>query len=613
MRSADYINNLWQVGGPFTGEEGKPHTRVYVQDPWDAGEPGVYPGDEDHVIQPNVTNTGYKSRGLPVRWYQKQDNSQNMRQVPNVLTVNIDRSIDTDAATCEVVIKNQWMYDNGEVPEGHEEQGNRQLAGYFSPGWGSTPDAQARWGQQANAWENTFVPNTIVRTYQGYGGHSKSLEDCLLDGNLVLTGVWLIDEVKVSTDFNLNIRCRDMAKLLIDQQLFPPLIPSSKYPLTYVRYVYDNFKVKAAVKKSTTSKTVNVTKGNKRCVFRDSEVDHWYPQGSPGSSIASGGYTLHGHKGAHSIDGKDDTYYLGVGNNGPDRNFSVMWIEYACGEYIDTVYMKPWAGNYQMYISIYENGKWQGESAVPYSESELYGNQPYVVDTGADIKYVKKYGVPWEKGQEYKLPRYYKADRVRISFRHLTYSGIGQWMYRGGIRELRLRSSQAKSISIGTTATTIVPYFQAAANIRNPDDLNSWGYVTASQLNQIDAFGDCRTYSRNSNSNAPSNANVFWISLNRAGNGYWVLQNDGRVQSYGAAQFYGSPYSSGVGQTGGGSSETGWWQAIVPTPTGLGYWCVAIDGRIRAYGDAVGHGVPSVVPGFTYSHKVRWIDRKSVV
>jgi hypothetical protein len=112
------------------------------------------------------------SRGVPIRWYQKADVSQNIRLVPNLENVNIDRSVDNDVATCEITLTNQWMYANGAAPVGG---GNRELRGFFTPNRGQQPEAQARWGHEANEWENVFTPNTILRTYQGIGGHAKSL------------------------------------------------------------------------------------------------------------------------------------------------------------------------------------------------------------------------------------------------------------------------------------------------------------------------------------------------------------------------------------------------------------------------------------------------------
>lgn len=603
MRDADYINGLWNAGGPFIGAEGKAHTRVTVQMPWDTSDPAVKDGDEDHVIHPTMLNVGARNmgRGLPVRWYQKADNSQTEVEIPNIKMVAIDRSIESDAASCNITLYNQWMYDNGTVPADQVTEGNRSLAGYFTPGRGTYPESQARWGHEANSWEQVLLPNTLMRTYQGYGGHEKTLADCLTDGNLILTGVWLVDEVRVSTNGELDIKCRDMAKLLIDQQLYPPLVPTSRYPLTYYRWITDNFDVQArAVRRSVTStNTVTTTIGNKRTVFRDSSVDRWYP-----GFTSTGGKVLHGHKGSDSLDGNTTTYWLGEGNSGPDRAFAVNWIEYDCGEAMNAVYMHPWGGNYEMYVSVMEGGVWQGTGTVPYDPSELYATQ-VTVDTGADIPYVQKFGVPWETGKVYVLPRAYRADRVRISFRHLTYSGIGPWYYRAGVREFRIRATVAATSTTATSTKTeiVQPFFWAAAGLRDPARPNAEGYITVSHLGQIDAFGDLRRKSL-SGGNPATSAEVFWIALTSDGEGYWVFRGDGSVTCYGTAGFYGSPKDLGIGTTGGRHPRGGYWQAICPTSTNLGYWCIAVDGRIRAFGDAVAEGFPSTVPGFTFSTSV---------
>lgn len=592
MRSASFIEAVWATGGPF-----RSNGVVTVQLPWSSTDSAVADGDEGNVIHPTWTQAGNRAeRGLPIRWFQKFDNSQTERVVPNIKSISTDRSVDSDAATCQIVLSNQWMYKNGEVPlqEPMLSEGNRHLAGYFTPSRGNSPDAQARWGHSQNEWSDILVPNAILRTYQGYGGQNKTVEEALADGNLIQTGLWLVDEVRISTNGEMNLGCRDMGKLLVDQQLYLPLVPTDKYPLTYYRWVIENFLVNAAAKRVTTSNSVHIAVGNKTCRFVDSSVDRWYPEGATGSDISDGGYLLHGHRGRDSIDGSTGTYWLGEGNSGPNRTFATSWIEYSCGEFMNAVYVNPWAGNYEMYVSVKVNGSWQGSQTVPYSEAELLGNQPYVVDTGADIPYVAKFGVPWETAKEYVLPRAYKAERVRVSFRRLAYSGIGPWQYRAGVREFRIRATASAGTVTTSSTNTWEPYFWAADGLRDPSDLNRIGYITCSQFGDVDAFGDCRTYPK-SGGNAVSNGQVYWIALTASGDGYWVLRDDGRVSCYGAAQFFGSPYSDGLGASGGQDARGGRWGAICPTPEGDGYWVVAVDGRIINYGAATSYS--NVTPG----------------
>lgn len=572
MRDAPVIQDIWDSGGPFSA-----HTIVTVQESWGTSDPAVVDGDENHVIHPTTT-TGVglaAERGVPIRWYQKADNSQIEREIPNVRSVSIDRSIETDAATCNIVIDNQWMYDNGAVPLDQLAEGNRYLQGYFTPTRGVYPDSQARWGHVVNEWENILAPNAILRTYQGYGGHDKTLAQCITDGNLILTGVWLVDDINITTAGTMTMDCRDMAKLLVEQQLFPPLIPADRYPLTYYRWVYDNFAVSASTQNVTISNTVDIPTGNKRAVYRDSSTDRWYGANT----------VLHGHTGTDSLDGNTSTYWLSVGNAGPDRAFATDWIEYDCGEMMNAVYVHPWAGNYTMYVSVMENGKWQGSSTVPYNPAELYGNQPTVVDTGANIPYVKSFGVPWEKGGQFILPRAYNAQRVRVSFRHLAYSGIGPWQYRAGVREFRIRGVDDVPGSTTTTSNTwtVSPILFAA------DTHPVSGYVTVTNLWQIDAFGDAREQIPD----AAASTGVTPVSLvvTPSGNGYYVLDQSGDILTYGDANHIGDPKDDGFDYAEGVKGATD----IALTPTGNGYWVIGYTdpgGVLYTYGDAPNLGYP---------------------
>jgi ribosomal protein L24E len=65
------------------------------------------------------------------------------------------------------------------------------------------------------------------------------------------------------------------------------------------------------------------------------------------------------------------------------------------------------------------------------------------------------------------------------------------------------------------------------------------------------------------------------------GQGYWFVASDGGIFAYGDARFYGSTGSYGLNQPIVG---------MAPTPSGHGYWLVARDGGIFAFGDAGFHG-----------------------
>lgn len=590
MRTAPYIQTLWAAGGPFVGADGKPNTILTVQLPF-LSDPWVREGDEDHVIHPTIGNVGvgnYGPRGIPLRWYQNENNSQVEREIPNVQTFTTDRSIESDAATCSITIYNQWMRDNDD-PEALTSP-SLGMHGYFTPSYGKDALAQSRWAQTPNEWEDILVPNAIIRSYQGYGGHAKTRAQAIVDGNIMLTGVWLVDEVRVGTDGFMKIDCRDMGKLLIEQQLYPPLVPRTHYPLKYYRWDYRDRAVQARAKTSTTTEGTtgtNIAPGNKRAVFRDSAVDRWYPQESPGSEIPNGGFLLHGHRAVDCLDGNQTTFCLSVGNSGPDKPFATDWWTFDCGEWMNAVYVHPWAGNYTMYVSVMEDGRWQGTETIPYDPSSLYGTQDYVVDTGADIKYVAKFGVPWETAKTYVLPRAYKADRVRISFRHQALSPWGPWYYRCGMREFRIKATTSASISSSTTETIVTqPAIWAADNIRNHDNLNQTGYMTVDFFGHYDAFGDMRKLSMTGGDGA-SEGFVRRIVLTEDATGYYVLRDNGGISCFGDAPFFGSPRQDGVPwPTDIPEGRQNHFMALCLTPSEQGYWAIQSDGTIYSYGDA---------------------------
>lgn len=63
------------------------------------------------------------------------------------------------------------------------------------------------------------------------------------------------------------------------------------------------------------------------------------------------------------------------------------------------------------------------------------------------------------------------------------------------------------------------------------------------------------------------------------GHGYWLAQANGSVDSYGAADFFGSLPGLGV-------SPNAPISAMAATPDGKGYWLAGADGAVYAFGDA---------------------------
>lgn len=586
MRDLPVIKAAWESGGPFIGDS-KPVTRVTIQEPW----PELSGSSKEYYFLRTATTTGVGSstdRGVPMRFWQKKANNQGEKEIPNIATVSIDRSIDQDASTFNIVLDNQWMYLNGTAPApgqpGHSFLGQ---PGYFVHDYGDTPESQARWGHEQNDWHNYFVPNGLIRVYTGFGGdYPTPIDDAVADGNLALYGVFLIDDVNISTNGKITLTGRDMAKLLIEQQLFPPLVPNSKYPLSYCRWEEKNTPTRNAPKVVNEVVSTSVSPGIKPVTYYTSSVDAWYGPNS----------FLYGHTGIHSVDGNVDTYALGEGNSGPDRPFAVNYWEYTVNADMNGIFVHPWAGGYTMYVSVMEGGVWQGASTVPYDPSDLYSTQPHVVNTGANIPYVASFTVPWEQAREYSLPRDYNAQRVRITFRHLAFSGLGPWKYRAGVREFRALGLDASHDTSTSTSKLVSTWVQAAGGMYDSEKTFQFGYMTVSRHEQQDAFGDARHKAVSHKDVGPQTTGLpplpTCVRVTDGGGGYYVLDAAGSLDAYGDAVWYGSPYTTdGFRQDPDGQI---WDMAI--TPSGDGYWILNVEGNVYAYGDAVDYGSGAYPP-----------------
>lgn len=199
------MRELWERGGPFIGSDAKPNTIVTVEPDWML-----------HVEGDS-------------RWWQRLDNSQVEVEIPNVRSVTVNRTIESDAGDATITIENVKMDPN--------LLGQSQILGdpgHYTPHRPTSQLALARWGNLANEWGNVLVPNALIRTYQGFGGHGKTRAQAIADGNVMITGVWLVDDITVGVAGTLELRCRDMAKLLLDQQLWPPLTPFQ--PIEFCRW-----------------------------------------------------------------------------------------------------------------------------------------------------------------------------------------------------------------------------------------------------------------------------------------------------------------------------------------------------------------------------------------
>lgn len=463
---------------------------------WDIWEAGDFTGDNRPVTRAIISKDTIKKRGsysfpdLEGTTYRTllfdQDGLHN--EIPNIVSCTIDRRLNADAATMTLQIRNDlpvdinanldlttdgedkydYIFDESGRPGGPVLPTKRELHEFSTPGYytynrGAAFDSLWRWGQTSNAWADIFIPNRVIRTYQGYGTDGAGFP--WQDEKLTQTGTWLIDTVNYRADGLINIECRDLAKLLIEQRLYPPIIPLGDYPLDL-----------CGPKVETITKKV-VEEGTKEQVG-DNVAKHQTNGGWDSGNVPYFGFngSVYGHRPSHAFDGDESTYWLSMRNNGPNEVWSFEWIEANCGaEFVNQVKMKLKWGNYKIYIAVWEgegdpqpgttDNFWQGTNYVPYG----YDSAP-AAPNGSYVPYVLETTAPAGDGWfTIDLPRTYRADAVRVIFTNLqNYGVISGGDYRAAVYELECRSYTAGG---GTTEREVTEEITVEGNIKDYTDI----------------------------------------------------------------------------------------------------------------------------------------------
>jgi hypothetical protein len=538
------IVNAWNDGGvddngtgnfAFVGDDGKPHTRVTVEADWTLA----------------TTRTCGKFKWPPVRWWQKLADDQTETDIPNITNVSIQRSLENSAASCSITLANQWHLVNGVINLDPEEL-DLGRPGFFTFNRGDSQDGNALWGHSSNSWSDIIVPNALLRTYQGYGGFTDGIPDDIptaeANGNLILTGVWLIDDLRINSKGEIQIECRDMGKLLIEQMIYPPLMPGKEYPLEFCRYEYpgeaggnpDILYGSALPPLSGTYDRSDVIR------YRRSSFD------LNGLNLAE-----QGHYPTDALDLRTQTFWLSEAK--PDAD-GVVWYEMTVGEEINYV---GWSdayifdSNYQMFISIYQDGGW-------VSENDGAGD---AIETPTGIPAVAKLGT--NNGGVKVFKKVYHPEYIRFTFTRLWDTpwedGAGD-THRAALSEL----------SAGKTSTTL-PAKEIIGGASLPDDQ---GYWLIGSDGGVFTLGPGAEFYGSSGGGGTDNP---WteIDITTTGQGYWTARQGGEVYAFGDAVHYGD--ASGL-------SLTAPISGIERSGDGLGYWLLGYDGAIYAYGSATYNG-----------------------
>lgn len=350
-------------------------------------------------------------------------------EIPNIKSLTWERAVDQDAATCTLTLYNAAPLPMGDEPDNPYDFGQ---PGFYTYHRGLKSWSQDRWGYDEGPWINRFVPDRIIRTYEGYGFDPTVKAEN--DPYMYQSGVWFIDDVDYSTEGLITLTCRDAARLLIDQIMFPPIIPFKKYPI--------HFRKKFTVEKTHREPVEGDADDN------DSTAMGWKRPAYDTDSNVEGGYvsssgTVYGHHGTDAFDQSTSSYWLSIGNARPNAGYSFEYIQgKMSARTVSSVKFRPWGGPYRVYISIKtaSNG-WMGTKRVPYDP-----DNPASAPNGSDIKFVGAITVGDEDLVVHNLSNrhtYNDVVAVRLTFTKLTNSGLGPYPYRAGVRDFKVLADHA--------------------------------------------------------------------------------------------------------------------------------------------------------------------------
>lgn len=380
-------------------------------------------------------------------------------ELPNMASVSYQRSVDEPVSTCTIELFNTEILPLGELPENSSDTFERP--GYFTPNRGVTTESQSRWGQATNGWRDILIPDRIIRLYEGYGFDSTLPPET--DPHMYPAGVWIIDQVSYTADSRISVECRDLGRLLIDQILYPPIVPWTQYPVFWEAYhKIDNPDI-------IDETTISGGKWFKPNYSTDSNIPYigrGFTDG--GMPYVEGDGEVLGHGGSDAFDASETSYWMSVGN---ESGWSSAF-EYVQGKFssrsVAAVKVKTWGGPYTVYISVKKSdGTWYGRQKIPY--------RARAVDSGAAIRYVMSERIGNNKYKTFKLPKVYKdAVAVRITFSDLYDSNIGRYQYRAGCRDV-----QVYKVTSDIITTTIDGGYHIEGNYGDYTDIIKWFLVWA--------------------------------------------------------------------------------------------------------------------------------------
>lgn len=371
-------------------------------------------------------------------------------EIENIKSWEWDRSVGQDAATATLTLLNTEMTAIGDASHLNPTDPNEfDQPGYFTPNRGNDTISPNRWGYDTETgWNNYLVPDSCIETFEGYGCDETVSPPN--DPYLVQSGKWLIDKVTYTATGEITIEMRDLARLLLENVVFPPAIPMSEYPLSWIATHTESVPARDAQGGHWQDKLNTFGSGS-------SSNSLYIGQGftnAPFASYVGSGGGVDGHSDNMPImnhDGGDiDKYWVSTGQ---DNASDFVWWQFqtdAGTVPVNALRFRLTGGPYRMYISIHNGTKWVGRKTIPYQVG-TDTTSPSSVDIGADIPFVKSVIADRHFEFDAILPRVYEAKKIRLTFTRLLQRPVGEHMFRAGLREMKIyTASSASDLSFGS-------------------------------------------------------------------------------------------------------------------------------------------------------------------
>jgi hypothetical protein len=427
-------------------------------------------------------------------------------ELRGIKSLSWQRSVDQDVATATLVLQNSETAPIGSVVD---DTGEVDKVGWFTPGYGSTAEAQSRWGQtQETGWKDWISPDRLVKTYEGYG--FNPLVKPAFDENLVQTGVWLIDSVTLTDKGDLSIAMRDLGRLLLDQIVFPPVIPFSEYPLSFEKIHTAQVEARDATGGSWELMQGSASSSNEEYVGKGLT-------NSPNQYVSNNG-GVQGHHASHALTGGDAEYWRSTGQS--TTRSKVWWeVDLKSPKAVAGVQVKIAGGPYRVYVSLKTDKGWRGRKKIPYDVTT--GG----IDIGADKRFVKSMKVDRGGVVDIILPRKYdKVEKVRLTFTHLRDDGVSEYPYYAGLFKAKIYTGAFADLGFGKGEvarqvgnyydyTDIVKYVCAWGGFYWPDERSDQDFI---QFDRAQTNGERYFHFHKNDPALPPNARI-WGDLMKAG------------------------------------------------------------------------------------------------